>query len=749
MKIKRALYFILGTIWFIFNSHSLAQTSPATALSLNGVAGNYIRISNNVPISGDFTVESWVYVRSFNSFSRLIDFANGPDNGNVYLALTFGTGGFPIAGVFTNSGNPTLLATNALPSGQWAHLALTVHGTNGTIYINGNIAGVGVLNIPPNITRANNYIGRSAYASDGYANAAFQEIRIWNVARSQSDILSTMNRQLRGNESGLLAYWRCNQTSGTTLTNSSAAGNVYNGTLIGAAGFTNSSAPINIQCTIGTTNLLESPAAENDTVTLGVTPIGSAWTSTANAPWLTATSPSGNGSANVLFSFAANSGPTRSSTLTLATATTNFIVTVTQAGSNYVASPRPFTVLADDPFAGGIAVDLSGSVYFANTFQGTISKWTPNNNSASGVLTGRGKPEGLALDKAGNLYISENISNIISRWTPGSGVAPTNLNVPNLTLPTGLALDGPGNIFSVDLFDNFKRWTPTNQALTVLATAPSLSDPSQVSVDAAGNVYVLNGGFQAINVLSADTGKLTTFLSGAGFLQGVTVDGSGNIYTTFFDSPSYTFPLMEWIAASNTWVSLGTNGVNNANYLSVDATGNIFIANGGTAQLAEMPKAFIDPSTHTEGPSAGTDSLPPILPATQNLFPPFQPISDSDWLTITGVANGVVSFAFTSTTTNRTGNIYLFGQPIAVTQIAPLLPSTLFGATMPSKGSFQFSITNSGSPSSVVILSSTNLSLPLSNWSVLGTGTVVSPGLYQFTDPNATNSRQYYDVLSQ
>lgn len=744
MNTKRALCFFLGMVWFLFTSNSRAQTSPATALSLNGVAGNYVRISNNVPISGNFTVEGWVYARSYNTFSRLIDFANGPDNGNVYLALTFGTSGNPLAGVFTNTGTPTLLATNTLPLAQWAHLALSLNGTNATMYINGNVVATGILNIPPNISRGSNYIGRSNYSPDGYANAAFQEIRIWNVARTKADIVSTMNRQLRGDESGLVAYWRCNQSSGTTLTNYSSAGSLYNGTLIGAATFTNSSAPINIQCAIGTTNLFEGPAAGSDTVTLGVTPVGAAWTSTANAAWLTATVPSGNGSANVLFSFATNSGPTRTGTLTLATSTTNFTVTVTQAGSNYVASPRPFTVLCDDPYASGVAVDKSGNVYFANFYQGFVSEWTPA-GGASVVLSGRAKPEGLSFDNAGNLYISEETNNAITRWTPGSGVAPTNLNVANLNLPVQAAVDNSGNVFAVDRYANLRQWTAANQATTLLAASPSLANPTTMARDAAGNIYVLSSGYAAINLWSADSGQTSKFFQGS-FIMGVTVDGSGNVYTCQFDSPTTT--LMEWIAASNTWVAI-TTSVNNPDYITADATGNIFVANGGTAQLAEVPRAFVDGTTHIEGANAGSDSLAPVIPSFQNLRPPFQPISDSDWLTITGVTNGVVSFAFTSTTTNRTGNIYLLGQPIPVTQIAPLSPSTLFGATMPTKGSFQFSITNSGSPSSVVALSSTNLSLPLSNWSIIGTGVVVSPGLYQFTDPNATNSRQYYNVLSQ
>lgn len=747
MNTKRVVGFIIGTGWFILNLNSLAQTSPATALSLNGAAGNYVQVSNNVPISGNFTVEGWVYARSFNSFSRLIDFANGPNNGNVYLALTAAATGNPVAGVFTNSGLPTLTATNTLPLGQWAHLALTLNGTNGTIYINGNIAGTGILNVAPNISRGSNYIGRSNYSPDGYANAAFQEIRIWNVARSQGDIISTMTRQLRGNESGLVAYWRCNQNSGTVLTNYSSAGSLYNGTLIGAATFTNSSAPINIQCTIGATNLFEAPGAGSDTVTLGVAPAGAPWTATANAAWLTATAPSGNGSTNVLFSFAANSGPTRAGTLTLSTSSTNFTVTVTQAGSNYVASPRPFTVLCDDPYAGGVAVDKSGNVYFGDSYEGLIKKWTLNTSASSVVLTGRAKPQGLAFDNAGNLYICEETNNVITRWTPSSGISPTNLSVANLNLPVGVSVDSSGNVFAVDRFSNLRQWTAGNQATTLLAASPSLANPTTSAQDAAGNVYVLSSGFARLSKWSADTGNVTTFFQG-NFLEGVTVDGSGNVYTSQFDSGTFITSLMEWVAASNIWITVNTQ-VYSPDFITVDATGNIFVANGGTAQLVEIPKAFVDGTTHLEGADAGTDSLAPVVPATQNLRPPFQPISDSDWLTITGVTNGVVSFAFTSTTTNRTGNIYLLGQPIPVTQIAPLSPSTLFGATIPAKGSFQFSITNPGSPSSVVILTSTNVSLPLSNWTVLGTGVVVSPGLYQFTDSNATNSRQYYNVLSQ
>lgn len=43
---------------------------------------------------------------------------------------------------------------------------------------------------------------------------------------------------------------------------------------------------------------------------------------------------------------------------------------------------------------------------------------------------------------------------------------------------------------------------------------------------------------------------------------------------------------------------------------------------------------------------------------------------------------------------------------------------------------------------------STNVSLPLSNWTVAGTPVSNAPGLMQFTDPKATNPQQFYLIRS-
>jgi uncharacterized repeat protein (TIGR02543 family) len=63
-------------------------------------------------------------------------------------------------------------------------------------------------------------------------------------------------------------------------------------------------------------------------------------------------------------------------------------------------------------------------------------------------------------------------------------------------------------------------------------------------------------------------------------------------------------------------------------------------------------------------------------------------------------------------------------------------------------GGFTFSFTHAPG-ASLTVLCTTNVALPLSNWTVLGSVTEVSAGEYQFTDPQTTtNEQRFYRVSS-
>jgi hypothetical protein len=74
--------------------------------------------------------------------------------------------------------------------------------------------------------------------------------------------------------------------------------------------------------------------------------------------------------------------------------------------------------------------------------------------------------------------------------------------------------------------------------------------------------------------------------------------------------------------------------------------------------------------------------------------------------------------------------------------------TTLNNAVTMNNGSFQFAFTNN--PGALFgVLSTTNLSLPLTNWTMLSGVTEVAPGQFQFTDPQATNGAQrYYSIFA-
>ncbi|MGA9450524.1 MAG: choice-of-anchor Q domain-containing protein [Verrucomicrobiia bacterium] len=76
-------------------------------------------------------------------------------------------------------------------------------------------------------------------------------------------------------------------------------------------------------------------------------------------------------------------------------------------------------------------------------------------------------------------------------------------------------------------------------------------------------------------------------------------------------------------------------------------------------------------------------------------------------------------------------------------------PPRLTGAMKSGSGSFQFAFTNNSSGVTFTVLTTTNLALPINNWTVLGGAIVIAPGQYQFTDPGATNYPQrFYQVVS-
>jgi hypothetical protein len=75
-------------------------------------------------------------------------------------------------------------------------------------------------------------------------------------------------------------------------------------------------------------------------------------------------------------------------------------------------------------------------------------------------------------------------------------------------------------------------------------------------------------------------------------------------------------------------------------------------------------------------------------------------------------------------------------------------PPQLAAPTVLNDGTVQFAFTSTPG-ASFTVLGSTDASLPMSNWTVLGPATEVAPGEYQFTDLQATNNSLQFYLLRQ
>ncbi|MDP3685179.1 MAG: T9SS type A sorting domain-containing protein, partial [Ignavibacteria bacterium] len=73
------------------------------------------------------------------------------------------------------------------------------------------------------------------------------EVRIWNIALTQTEIQTNMASEIPTNSVGLVAYYQMTDGSGITLTDNSGNGN--NGALIGGVNFTSPATPLPVELT--------------------------------------------------------------------------------------------------------------------------------------------------------------------------------------------------------------------------------------------------------------------------------------------------------------------------------------------------------------------------------------------------------------------------------------------------------------------------------------------------------------------
>ncbi len=164
------------------------------AVRLNGTAEGYVTLpSGLVSALNDFTIATWVKLDAAPNWTRVFDFGTGT---TVHMFLTPRNGADGrVRYVITTSGGGGEQRINSaitLATGVWTHLAVTLSGNVGILYVNGVEAGRNSnMTLRPSSlgNTTQNWIGRSQYP-DPLLPGSVDDFRIYNLALSASEISS-------------------------------------------------------------------------------------------------------------------------------------------------------------------------------------------------------------------------------------------------------------------------------------------------------------------------------------------------------------------------------------------------------------------------------------------------------------------------------------------------------------------------------------------------------------------------------
>jgi hypothetical protein len=212
---------IYGAKWSPYKNDAIATNFNGTTDRIDITYAN-----NSMTGMANLTVEAWVKLQAGSTYQRIVSIwspqpaweffvynnGTGTPNGEICLELKCANG----TGWSHHGAN--------LYDGKEHHVAGVYDGVNRIVYIDGIEVGRdasawgNVVNVTTTDMTIGSYNGNLNGAN---CKGTVRDVRIWNVARSATDIQVNMNRELTGREAGLIGYYKLDRGVGNIAVDSS------------------------------------------------------------------------------------------------------------------------------------------------------------------------------------------------------------------------------------------------------------------------------------------------------------------------------------------------------------------------------------------------------------------------------------------------------------------------------------------------------------------------------------------------
>ena len=198
----------------------ISLDSNPYAIYLDGTTGYLSSTSSLLNSLTNYTISFWINPDRLTAGLRQ-DLVGQNDAFEIFLTGTQLT--------FWNTGsgqNLTFDLSSVLSVGGWTNLAITGNTSTSTVtvYANGVSLGSQSHSVITNYGSSSYSLNVGGYVSDASTAHYFQgyldEVSIWNIAKSTTEVVSLQKSSLTGSETGLIGYWSMNTGSGSTETNS-------------------------------------------------------------------------------------------------------------------------------------------------------------------------------------------------------------------------------------------------------------------------------------------------------------------------------------------------------------------------------------------------------------------------------------------------------------------------------------------------------------------------------------------------